>query len=90
MLANNGTSKVYDPLLHTTKPACTLHLYSTLQGELPSTLLNLAVVKGEVRVVPVAKEEDCQEEGFRFWENPILLKQGDAGYSITIGDMQQH
>ena len=51
-----------------------------LQGDLPSMLLNLVVLKGEVRVVPVGKES-CQMYGpHEFWEVPIFLTKGDAGY----------
>ena len=50
-----------------------------LQGELPSTLLNVIVVKGEVKVVPVVSEEECHTESHEFWENPIFLTEGDAG-----------
>ena len=54
-------------------------LIHTLQNGLPSTLLNLIVVKGEVRVIPVTVEKEHCPEMQRLWQTPLLLKEGDAG-----------
>ena len=49
----------------------------------PSTLLSLAVVKGEVRAIPVvAEDQDCHGMLHKYWESPILLKEGDAGQTL--------
>ena len=59
-----------------------------LQGDLPSTLLSLVVLNGEVRVVPV-RAEDCQGHPREFWEIPIFLTKGDAGYCENLSMYSQ-
>ena len=60
-----------------------LTLSPTVQGELPSFLLSVMVVRGEVRVVPVVESEHCEDATQGLWENSLFLKEGDAGIIVS-------
>ena len=64
-------------------PTYSLSLSPTVQGELPSSLLSVMVVRGEVRVVPVVESEHCEDATQGLWDNSLFLKEGDAGIIVS-------